>query len=148
MKKILLILLSLFSTNLSSAQFKPRASIDYFLEGYNMKVYENIQIPGIGVFENSVISRYGRFRVRIGGEYRIKRLGLYFDQNVYMIKANSIFYRPLQAEWYTGAKFYITNDISIKAEHLCMHPIMSDVLSKNNSRVYGGYNMISISYGY
>lgn len=148
MKKVIITALAFLAFSEAKAQFKPRASIDYFLNAYNVKVSEQINIPGYGPFENSIIATYGSFRVRVGGEYRFKRFSAYFDQNVYMNKAQNISFQPLQAEWYTGVKFHIAKELSLKAEHMCMHPILSDVSVKATPRVYGGYNMISLSYGY
>lgn len=138
MKKIIVFLL-LVSAQLS-AQFTPKASFDYFVGGYGIRTTDKLTA------RSSTVS-YGNFRIRVGAEYAIKKLSAYFDQNVYANKGADISFSPIQAEWFVGVKFSLTKKINFKYEHLCTHPILSDWNPIEN-RLYGGYDMISVSYGY
>jgi hypothetical protein len=91
---------------------------------------------------------YGDFRVRVGGEYKHKKFSAYFDQHVYMDKAAGFTFQPLQAEWYVGASYNIKSKLTVKLEHVCIHPVVSSGTYQYQSRMYGGYNMFSLSYGY
>jgi len=128
-------------------QLKPRASFDYFIGGYSTKNVKSLS-TSTGMVEADALMRYGYFRTRIGAEYTVNRLSLYFDNYLYMNKSINISFRPLQSEWYAGIKFKIYNSIHIKYEHLCIHPVISDGSYELQTRLYGGYDMVSISYGY
>jgi hypothetical protein len=146
MKSVILSAVMLFALS-TSAQLKPRAAFDYFPRPYTVKVVTPLPAT-MGITEWESLVSYGSFRVRVGADYTYWRLSAYFDQHVYMNKARDITFQPLQAEWYAGIKFHITGNVLLKFEHLCIHPVVSDRSYHVQTRVYGGYNMFSISYGY
>lgn len=143
--KRLFISLAVIAGMSAQAQFKPKAAFDYFPTGYRQKVV--MPLPAsTGMNEIESIVDFGNFRVRIGAEYQIKKVSVYFDQSIYMNKAQNVAFVPLQAEWYAGMKYEIVKGVSLKYEHLCIHPIQTNGGIKTGA--YGGYNMISIGYGY
>lgn len=143
--KRLFISLAVIAGMSAQAQFKPKAAFDYFPSGYVQKVIMPLSsTTGINQIE-SVID-YGNFRVRIGAEYQVKKWTAYFDQNIYMEKSSGVSFQPLQAEWFVGVKYEIVKGLVAKYEHLCIHPIQTDNIIITT--VYGGYDMVSISYGY
>lgn len=148
MKKLFILAFAFTLGASAQAQFKPRAAFDFFPGGYNTKTIQPVA-PSTGMDQSVAVMSYGTFRVRIGADYRFKRFSAYFDQHVYMVKDQSFTFRPLQVDWYAGFKYRIGTNIHIQVEHLCIHPVASD---RQNlifqPRVLGGYNMLSINYGY
>ena len=136
MKKLLIFISCLAIPYLAYAQFKPRAAFDYFPNGYNTQLNSNTW---------TIIVPKGRFRIRTGADYSVKGVAGYFDQTVYMNEGRGGTFAPLQAEWYVGIKYTIRG-ITVRAEHLCIHPIGTSGF--NEVKQYGGYNMVSIGYGY
>lgn len=136
MKTTIIVLLLILSISVS-AQLNPKIAFDYFPNNYVVK---------IAAATSGATNYYGMFRVRVGADYSIKKLTVYFDQKVYMNKASGISFRPMQAEWYVGLRYSVTDKIKIGYEHLCIHPI--EAYAVYHSKVYGGYDVISISYGY
>ena len=147
MKTLLITALILFMSCKAFSQFTPKASFDYFATGYNTKTAVQAD-PSVSNERTEMIMRYGSFRVRIGGEYAIKKLSVHFEQHVYMNKAKNVTFAPTQAEWYAGVKYKFTDKIMVKYEHMCTHPVGSDGSQATQTSLYGGYNMISVSYGY
>lgn len=147
MKK-LLIPIFLVMVSMANAQLKTRAAFDYFSTGNRLIMSQSSRTPsGVESTESIInIMEYGSFRVRTGADYTIKRFTAYFDQSVYM-KLSKTSFSPLQAEWYVGVKYNITSKINLQVEHLCIHPVSPRLLGQG-VRLYGGYNMISINYGY
>ncbi len=143
--KRLFISLAVIAGMSAQAQFKPKAAFDYFPSGYREKVSMPVSVC-TGMNEIESVVDYGNFRVRIGAEYQVKKWTAYFDQNIYMIKSSGISFQPLQAEWFAGVKYEIVKGLVAKYEHLCIHPIQTNGGIKTGA--YGGYNMISIGYGY
>lgn len=140
-----IIFLALFSAIAAQAQFKPKAAVDYFNKGYRQKVI--MPLPtSTGQKNIESIVNYGEFRLRMGAEYKYKDFSAYLDQNIYMDKASGVTFTPLQAEWFAGLKVEIKKGLFLKYEHYCIHPIETDGNIKTN--VYGGYDLISLSYGY
>jgi hypothetical protein len=91
--------------------------------------------------------RYGQFLTRTGLDFNFGPFTLYFDTNIYMNKStNSASFAPNLAEFYSGLKIDITNKIALKVEHLCIHSLRS--WGNDAPNLYGGYNKISLSYGY
>ena len=133
----------------SFGQLKPRAALDYYFGGYNTKAV--ITPPAYyGKKEAYIVMRYGSYRLRIGADYAIKKfpaLALTFDQHVYMNRLRGLSFQPKQAEWYVGAKLTVKK-ITFKFEHLCIHAVTGDGSYELQTRLYGGYNMLSVSYGY
>ncbi|MBV5348867.1 hypothetical protein JZU61_04325 [bacterium] len=146
MKAIALSVLLLLCAS-AFGQFKPRAAFDYFPGTYHVRFVQSLP-ASTGLDEWATTKNYGSFRVRMGADYTYKRLTAYFDQYVYMDKSEGISFQPLQAEWYAGMKFRISDGLHLRFEHLCIHPILSSGSYITQIRMYGGYNMVSISYGY
>lgn len=136
MKTTIIVLLLILSISVS-AQLNPKIAFDYFPKNYGIKV----TTPSA-----EIINYYGLFRVRLGADYTIKKFTVFFNQNVYMNKYSGITFRPLQAEWFAGLSYSITAKVKVTYEHLCIHPILTD--GKSQTKIFGGYDVISISYGY
>lgn len=128
-------------------QFKPRGAFDYFVGSHSIMLEQSMPAY-TGLTEWETAMTYGTMRVRIGADYTIKRFTAFFDQEVYMNKSQNISFQPLQAVWYAGAKFRIVENVHLKFEHQCIHPVVSNDSYDKQVRMYGGYNMFSISYGY
>ena len=144
MEKLLLIILSLAFPLSMQAQFKPRAAFDYFPNGYNTQL--SLPVPATSGLDlwNITVPK-GHFRVRTGADYSVRGVTGYFDQTVYMNEGRGGTFLPLQAVWYVGVK-YTRWGLTVKAEHLCIHPIGASGM--DGIKQYGGYNMVSIGYGY
>lgn len=146
MKSKIIIFMLFFSLPVFG-QLKPKFSFDYFMGNYDIKIVTPILIDE-NLQEYSAKMDYGNFRVRIGADYEFKHFSVYFDQSIFMNKSKNITFQPLQAEWYAGAKIKIYKKIYFQYEHMCVHPIISNNTFEKQSKIYGGYNMLSISYGY
>jgi hypothetical protein len=144
MKKVLFLLLLI--SNIVSAQFKPKIAVDYFIGGFSEKTIIQV-VDGSMKHDNSIFIRNGEMRIRTGADYKYKGLTAYFDQHIYMDKSKGIVFQPLSARWFVGLKYKVTKDITFNYEHLCIHPIQTDN-NDTRSKIYGGYDMISVSYGY
>jgi hypothetical protein len=144
MKRIVLLMLSLAFLYTANAQFKPRIAFDYFTNGYNERMV--IPVPtSTGMSEFTIDNAKGNFRIRTGADYSFRGMTAYYDQAIYMNKSRGVTFDPLQAEWYAGVK-YTRWGLTMKAEHLCIHPI--GTYGVERIARYGGYNMISVGYGY
>ena len=113
---------------------KPKAALDYYTNGYALKVDESV-------------NRLGHFRARMGIDFNWKKFTIYADNHVFMnwSNLNKINFTPTLNNFFIGAEFKV-NKIKIRYEHLCTHPIKSDDIQA--LKIYGGYDMFSISYGY
>lgn len=147
MKTKCALFLFLASAHVAVAQLTPRAAFDYFAGGYDVKVVENRYYLGTQ-YENQIIIPHGEFRARVGADYRFKNVSVFFDQHIYMLKAQNITFQPLQATWFAGIEYHFTNEIKLKYEHMCTHSVITDGSANTQIKMYGGYNMFSISYGY
>lgn len=136
--RIITVILLLFGLSVSAQRIQPKIAVDYFTNKYDLK-FDNPNTNDVFTVQQ------GNFRTRIGAELSYKKASIYFDQHLYMNKVGSQF-DPTEAYWYAGAK-YKWKFIDFKFEHLCIHPI-NTYSNQYRSRYYGGYNMISISYGY
>lgn len=145
MKKLILIAFVL-SGSIAFGQFTPRASLDYFPRFYTRTVFP--VSAATRVTEGEALMDYGNFRVRLGATYTYKIASVYFDQHVYMTKGRNVAFKPIQAEWYAGMKVKIYKGLTVGYEHACIHPVLCDGSYQSRTKVYGGYNMFSISYGY
>jgi len=135
-KLIILLLFPVFS--FGQIKFQPKIATDFFYPEYHL----TFQNP----MNNSVFTvDQGDVRTRLGLEASYKKFSVYFDQHLYMDYAGGQF-DPNTAYWYAGAK-YKWKFLDFKFEHLCIHPINTYSM-QYRPRYYGGYNMISISYGY
>lgn len=144
MKRLVLLALSLAFLYPTNAQFKPRIAFDYFTNGYNERIVIPVP-PSTGMNEFAIDDAKGNFRIRTGADYSFLGITAYYDQAIYMNKARGAMFSPLQAEWYAGAKYTLWG-LTVKAEHLCIHPI--GTFGVERMKRYGGYNMISVGYGY
>lgn len=139
MKKFFFIALLLLPT-VAFSQLKPRIAFDYFPGGYNTQL--NIPVAlSCGAQEWNVDVPRGNFRIRIGADYSI----FYFDQSIYMNKGIGASFNPIQAEWAVGIK-YKYKGLTFRFEHLCIHPIGNSGIEA--VKIYGGYDMISVGWGY
>lgn len=146
MKNTLLILFLLTTLTASAQRFYPKGSLDYFVGGNELAITQTvIDQTGTTIFEFPF--SYGYFRARIGAEFKYRGFSAYFDQKIYMNKSVNISFRPLQAEWYAGISYTIFSKIKLTYEHLCIHPINSGSYAQP-IKLYGGYDMFSISFGY
>ena len=59
--------------------------------------------------------------------------------------ANGSNFTPIVIDYFVGVKYPIMKNLMINYEHLCRHPIAD---TQSLSRQYGGYDMLSVSYGY
>lgn len=136
--RIITFIFLLLASSAFAQKIQPKIAVDYFQRKYHL-TFEN---PNT----NDVFSVYhGDFRTRLGAELTYKKASIYFDQHLYMNKSGLSF-DPTQAYWYVGAT-YKWKFLNFKAEHLCIHPI-STYSNQWRTKYYGGYNMISVSYGY
>lgn len=138
MRIVLTIVLLFFISIGYSQKIQPKIAVDYFPKEYNLKFQNPLRDISFTVY-------HGDFRTRLGGEFIYKKASVYFDQHIYMKYSDKSF-DPTEAYWYVGAK-YSTKYIKIQFEHLCIHPI-NTYSSQYRTKYYGGYNTISISYGY
>lgn len=136
--KLLIVILLLITSVVYGQKVQPKIAVDFFPREYHL----TFQNP----MNNSVFSvDHGDFRTRLGAEFTYKKASAYFDQHIYMDYAGGAF-DPTQAYWYVGVT-YKWKFFNFKAEHLCVHPI-STYSNQWRTKYYGGYNMISVSYGY
>ena len=135
----------LFISINSYSQLKYRGAFDYFIGGYNTSIKQPSQYND---FDYNASMNYGNYRIRVGADYKIKKISLFFDQFVYMSKPSGVSFKPVQAEWYAGIRYNITKEIRVEFEHLCIHSVQSNIGYDPQAKQYGGYNMISINYGY
>lgn len=145
MKLAIIILLSIMPV-FCSAQIRYSASLDYS-PNFRAKIVSPYCVNGQNAEYSSVMD-YGMFRVRIGATYAYKFVSIYFDQHVYMSKARGISFNPVHAEWSVGASVKIYKGIKFEYSHTCLHPILSDNQYAKRSKMYGGCDVFSISYGY
>lgn len=136
MNKLLLILL--LPLSLFAQRVQPKIALDLIPGEYHIKV----QNP----MNNSVFSiDHGDFRARVGVEAFYKQFSVYFDQHIYMDYASAQF-DPTQAYWFAGTKWR-NKKFEIKYEHTCIHPI-NTYSNQYRARYFGGWDMVSFSYGY
>ena len=130
MKRILIILL--FVSTSAAAQVKPKAEIAYMPSGYNLQSFYHDH-------------RFGDFRSRIGIDFVWKGITLSFDNHVYMERAGPKF-APTRTDYIVQASCRLTDKIKIKAEHMCIHPVINNRFPTQD--ITGGYTSFGISYGY
>jgi len=124
------------------AQFKPRGSVDYFIGGYQTRNSEHITFSE-GFLTQTANCSYGNYRIRIGADYQYKQFSVFFDQHTYMLYDKG--FTPVVTDYFCGIKYRVTKEIEAKYEHLCRHPTDA---AESLSRQFGGYDMVSVSYGY
>ena len=136
MKRVIVCVLAIaLSIALNAQKLTPKAAFDIFTNGYKIML-------------NEQIAKKGYFRTRVGLDLDWKKFTVYADTHVYMNYSGGtqLTFAPRLAEYYIGAKFNMTKEISIKYEHLCIHPNTS--FGFKGIEMYGGYDMISFSYNY
>ncbi len=126
----------LLSAAIQAQKLKPKFALDYFTT--NSVVFSSTK----DAFQYT----YPNYRVRMGCDLTYKKFTLYFDQHIYMKSVAITKFDPYQAYWYVGCNYKVSKNIKISYEHLCIHPITYFSIPRDN--LFGGYNMISISYGY
>lgn len=134
-KIYLFFVLYLLSSSIQAQTPVPKAAFDVFPRGYYIKM-------------NNQTQKIGDYRVRLGVDYSWKDFTFSGDAYTYMDYANrknSVTFSPKLAEYYVTIK-YTYKKINISYQHLCIHPIKVDVAKDTN--IYGGYDMLSISYNY
>lgn len=134
MKILILILIPILSF---AQKIQPKIAVDVF-DSNHLTFESPMTNESFNVYQ-------GNFRTRIGADLSYKNATLYFDQHLYMQRLG-IQFDPTEAYWFAGAKYRI-NKFEIKAEHLCIHPV-NTYSNRWRAKYYGGYNMISVSYGY
>lgn len=146
MKKIYLLIALLLSISAQAQQFTPKLAFDYMPASYKIKMSQLISAT-TGFNNYDMLYKYGTFRVRMGVSFTYNHFEAYADQHIYMQSFTGHAFNPSAAWWFIGAKYSITDKIKIRYEHLCIHPVIYDndaVMSK----MYGGYDLFSISYNY
>ncbi len=134
MKKLFVLLFISISVSVMAQKFIPKVAFDAFPRGYNIKVGETIL-------------KKGDYRTRIGVDCDWRNFKLYADVHTYMDWANNgrVNFSPKVAEYYTGIQYKVKG-VVFKYEHLCIHPVK--VNTKIDTEMYGGYDMLSVSYNY
>lgn len=134
MKQLFVLLFISISVSVMAQKFTPKVAFDVFPSGYYIKA-------------NDEILKLGDYRTRMGVDFDWKIFKVYADVHTFMDWANNgkIRFSPKVAEYYTGVKVKV-NKVVFKYEHLCIHPVKVD--TKMDTNLYGGYDMLSISYNY
>ena len=134
----LTVLFILLAVTCFAQKFQPKIAVEFFYPEYHIQFQNPMNNTVYGV-------DMGDIRTKLGGEFTYKKASVYFDQHLYMDYAGAQF-DPVQAYWFVGAT-YTYKSIKFKYEHECIHPI-NTYSNQWRTRFYGGYDMISISYGY
>jgi len=146
MKKIIFVLFLLVSVSVSSQEFKPKVAFDYFptKRGCTFKVGDEIAF-------------LGDYRTRIGLDFTGKvpinknfvrdlTYTAFTDIHTYMDFANrGVQFSPNLVNFYIGVNLSYKK-FKLEYKHLCVHPTKVD--GRKSLDVYGGYDMVSLSYGY
>lgn len=148
MKNIIinLILIFIVSINMSGQTLQPKVAFDYFPNslGYTFMV-------------NNELAELGRYRTRVGIDFignipinkpfiKDIKYNVFTDIHTHMNFANrGLRFDPKIVNFYIGANLSYKK-FKIEYKHLCVHPTKSH--TSIPIQVYGGYDMISISYGY
>ena len=139
MRLVIVALLTLISISVS-AQFKfiPKGSIEYS-PYHAFKIKEFNSDHGRAYYFSPLSTQMG-FEV----SYKNK-ISVYTNQILYMDINSISSYQPTLGEWFIGVTYSPLPKVKFKIEHLCVHPIKTDVRTDQKS-LYGGYNKISVSY--
>ena len=87
-----------------------------------------------------------KFMFRTGLEAQYKKLSIYYDTKIWCANSGRRF-SPEQSIFDVGASYNVTDKIKISASHTCRHPLSTDN-GKLHDGIYGGGDVITISYGY
>ena len=142
MKHIITIIVLLLSVISVSAQDKirlyPKVSASY--GDYQIRVRDDISgLP--------TSYRLPNFKFRTGLEMKYKKVSAYYDSS-FLCEYKGTSFAPKQAIFEIGASYEVIKNIKVGASHCCLHPLHSDSDHAYNGGVFGGYNQITISYGY
>ena len=122
-------------------------------QAQQIKLYPKIAVS-YGNDKIRIIDDYGyrcdyhipKFMFRTGLEARYKKLSIYYDTKIWCANSGRRF-SPEQSIFEVGVNYQITDKIKINASHTCRHPLSTDN-GKFHDGIYGGGDVISISYGY
>ena len=87
-----------------------------------------------------------KFMFRTGLEAQYKKLSIYYDTKIWCANSGRRF-SPEQSIFEVGVSYNVTDKIKISASHTCRHPLSTDN-GKLHEGIYGGGDVITISYGY
>ena len=135
MKTFLLLLLCI--PIFVSAQLKPKFSVSYSTAD-RMRIIEPNGIKSTIHFPSVA------FRSGLAYLYK-NRFEIFYDQKVWC-EASFCKFSPTQFSFEVGLNVILANDIKISFSHACYHPILTDGV--NRSKLYGGCEQITLSYGY
>jgi hypothetical protein len=139
MKHALALVLLIATWLYAEVTVSPRFAIaHYFAGSYDVKV-DNADLT------QRYKATYGDYKFSVGATFSYSGISLYFDAYTYATIGKKSF-APLLTEFYSGVSYKLTESVTIKYEHLCIHPFRS--LQKTPGSIFGGYDMIGISYGY
>lgn len=135
MKSILIILfcIPLFAI----AQLKPKFAVSYSTAD-RMRIIE----PN----GNKSTIHFPSVTFRSGLAYLYKsHFEVFYDQKVWC-DASLCKFSPTQFTFEVGLNVILNKDIKLSFSHACYHPILTDGV--NRSKLYGGREQITLSYGY
>ena len=123
------------------------------VHGQQIKLYPKVAMS-YGNDKIRIIDDYGyrcdyhmpNFMFRTGLEARYKKLSVYYDTKIWCSSSGRRF-SPEQSIFEVGVSYQITDKIKISASHTCSHPLITDN-GKFHDGIYGGGDVITISYGY
>jgi hypothetical protein len=157
MKKIVYLLLLLVICSKASIfeqiVVQPKFSFGYHVGGFKTltkisEVSKQRYLKHDENFITQIKTNFGEFETKLGVDIKIKNFTIYFDNIFHVSKSNEFSaFIPHQAEFYSGVIFNLNEKLKITAEHLCLHPLISNGF-KNQALLFGGRNTIKISYGY
>jgi len=90
--------------------------------------------------------KYPAFMFRTGLDAKYKKFTLYYDTKIWCASSNYQF-DPQQAIFEVGVTYNVNEKIKINVHHTCLHPLSADNGTYHDG-LYGGGNVITVSYGY
>lgn len=135
MKKLLLLLIAL-TPLLTNAQFKQAFGLEYYISNSTKSTVES----------NEIIFNKGDFATLYFMSYKYKSFKAESLTSIYMDKSKSYMFSPTHSE-FTISLYYKVRKLTIKAEHQCVHPIITES-DKYRSKMYGGHTKICIYYNF
>lgn len=157
MKKQIIILIALLFCNAFSwnneIEIKPRVGFGMFFNNYTT-VSKLDKYVVVDVSENysaatqNSLNDYGKFKSTLGVDIKYNDFTLYFTNYLYVdINTKRKSFSPNLFEFYSGIKYQLLSNVSINYQHLCIHPVSVDG-KEFSAKLYGGYNLIEITFGY
>ena len=147
MKKILILLLML--PLITSAQIKlyPKFAATYGTD--NLRVLavnsDNLQVFPVNS-DTRYDYKYANFMFRTGLDAKYKKFTVYYDTKIWC-NAYGLKFDPHQASFELGVTYQVNDKIKINAHHTCLHPLSTDN-GHTHDQLYGGGDVITVSYGY